>query len=527
MFADASFPGSTGLGAIRLDLTPLHAPLASLDALRAAGWSLRDSVTGITLTRTDVADLEAALSALDPLVAAFVDVRVVGRIHGASLEIRRVGGAYEVQSVPQALPDELFDEGDIDGARLAWDRDADAAFALPLQWDIRAEVDLAKVVEAPDIVSVRVALSASTLAEAFDASALADLRNLVPDAVERRVYIALDSAAEPLDLGSVSFTGIRMATQVAAELRTEVATRPVREPLPAESSDHPALQHIPAPVALLLLGDAPTDTWWLAVARRCQSLAALITWAMIASDVTLNDTELVMEFRGFKRVTMAVDTAETLAASVCAGSDTLRRWAFHDASPDRLLALRQVISLYHDREALQCPQDVLDSAEVVYAGLRSDAVAEVVRSTREAHSQTLDTARQTVRAVQDLAKNAGDRLLASLVAIGAVVVANAGKSISDGVGRDLLLLVAAFLLVLAISATFLEGPLLSLPLTRLDDDLRRGSPLLSDEQRRLLTSLPSVEATRVRVRVLRVVIPAIYVAGAVLIVVFGDPSLFS
>jgi hypothetical protein len=183
-----------------------------------------------------------------------------------------------------------------------------------------------------------------------------------------------------------------------------------------------------------------------------------------------------------------------------------------------------VVSLYSNGDALHHPTDVLESAEVVYAGLRSDSVTEAFKGVREAQNQTLDAVRDTIKSVQELAKSATERFLAAVVAVGAVVVANETQSVSNKTSRDLMLLIALFLVILALFAVFVEGPLLSLPLDKMESDLTQGLSLLTDEQRERVTTLPSVKSTMVRVLVLRIAIPAVYVGSTIAIIFFGFPT---
>jgi hypothetical protein len=62
-----------------------------------------------------------------------------------------------------------------------------------------------------------------------------------------------------------------------------------------------------------------------------------------------------------------------------------------------------------------------------------------------------------------MAKSAGERFLAALVGVGGILIANASKTLTDHVSRQLMLLVAGFLLVLAAFAVLVEGRLLSVP----------------------------------------------------------------
>lgn len=512
---------------LTLDLGPLQAPAELIKALTHAGWSAQDTRTTISLKRSDIEDVSSDLELLDAFGTALVGVRVVGMLNGLTIELGRVGGTYEVRSLPEARPEDLFDVPDLELARNAWDRDADAALALPFTWQINAEVGLDRLLSLPPEVDVRISLTAASVNAVMAKMTLGELGTFVPALGVRRVYLAFDAAPEPLHLGSLTFTGLATDDSGPDTAPFTLVVPGPAEPLPGEGENRRSGgTELPLPVCLLPVDGADTIGTWQAVRTRGEALAALIVWAMVASEVVIDGSEYLLEFRGLKHVAMTLPDPSLLDASAIAAAITLRSWVFHDASPDRLLAVHQVVSLYQDTDALWHADDVLDGAEIVYAGLRSEAVAEAIRSTREAQGQIFDAVRQALKAVQDLAKSATERFLAALVAIAAVVVANANDSLSDHAGRNLMLSVAAFLTLLSLVAIFVEGPLLSLPLDNMESDLQLGTPLLTHDQRKQLVELPSVSATRRKIILLRILIPAVHLALAVLIVVFGYPSRY-
>jgi hypothetical protein len=247
---------------------------------------------------------------------------------------------------------------------------------------------------------------------------------------------------------------------------------------------------------------------------------------LLASSVQVAGDRVTLDFLGFKRISLALpDPAELEPQAVAAGLE-LRRWALQDASPDRLLAVRQVVSLYEHDDPFRHAQDVQASAEIIYVGLRSDAVAEVVKSSRDAQAQAYDTVRQAVKSSQDLVKVATERFLAGLVTAGAIVIANANRNLSDVVSRNLSLLLAGFFGVLAVVAVFIEGPLLSLQMKHLATDLRTGSSLLTEQQRQSIVGGPGVRATWLRIRIIRVAIPVLYAGLALAIWRWGYPARY-
>ncbi len=521
--------GPTGLFApASLDIEALSNAVRHIAEMAENGWAANDeSPRTVHLTRMGFADAPAVLHDLDPLAAALIDVRVVGSRGGATISLRRVGIAYEVDQLPNVGPDQLFDDPvDVERGIRAWERDSGAALALPFEWQVTASVELGQLVDGPPGVEIRAALSAEPVFNAVLSASVVSIGQLLPTTTSRRLYLATSAPAEILHLGSVSFAGLAVGGSDQQEPPPAITLPPVAQPMPGEvPSERTGLAGIPVPSGLLSIETPETaPASWEPVRARCEALAALAVWAMLASDVARDGEQTRLEFLGFKRVSLALPEPATLDQPVVVGALKLRAWVFHDASPDRFLAVRQVVSLYQGAEAVAHPHDVLESAEVVYLGLRTNAVAEALKSTREAQSQTVDTVRQSLRSVQDLAKSAAERLFAVLVAIGAVIVANAGQTLSNRAGRNLLLLVAAFLVSMALSAIFIEGPLLSAPLKNIDGDLRTGAPLLTEDQLQRIVALPSVAATKGKVRILRWIVPGVYLLLAGAILLFGYPS---
>ena len=98
-------------------------------------------------------------------------------------------------------------------------------------------------------------------------------------------------------------------------------------------------------------------------------------------------------------------------------------WATSEPSPDRVLAIRQVVSLYEQQDLPGRPEDVVRAAEPLYQALRAGEVAVVLESQRQARSMAVDTARGSADAAQSAAKSATERTIASLAAVAGIAVA--------------------------------------------------------------------------------------------------------
>jgi hypothetical protein len=504
-----------------LDLEPFLSAGLTLDALTNAGWVVHDVINDVRVTRT-THNLSAALAELTPLEPAIGDVEAVGERAGHEIRLRMVHGVMEIVSLPAADPRALFDAGeDLDNALRTWDRDASAAQILPVDWTVTAYLSLKDLIPEDADFDVRMAVDPDTIVAAFTSTSLPTLNRLVPPSGNRRVYLSLRGAAAPVHLGTVS-----LAT---AGTTNQVLLPPSAVPLPGETAASQDGVGLLGPHSLIPLAPTDVPVEWKLVVRRCAAAAAAATWTLLASSVEVAGDKVTLEFLGFKRVKIVLPDPIALEPEVLAAVLKLRAWALQDTSPDRLLAVRQVVSLYERGTSLRDAQDIQDiqaSAEIIYVGLRSDAVAEVVKSSRDAQALANDTVRQALKSSQDLVKAATERFLAGLVATGAVVIANANRSLSDGVSRNLMLLLACFFGVLGIVAVFVEGPLLSLQMKYLPADLRTGSSLLTEKQRQIVVESASVRATQLRIRIVRVTIPVLYLTLTLAILRWGYPAHF-
>jgi hypothetical protein len=490
-----------------IDLRPLRQLADACDALRHTGWLIDDSVGSLAIRKEPAKDAAAALTELARLVPYAVHVEVTGHRDGAALALRLVGDRLEVVGVPTGEARDLFDSrADIELARAAFDGDADAALKLPMRWSVSGTFDLAKAMDAEQ--RVRAALDPATVTAYITGTASADAGRVATPS-GHNVFVALTGTSS-VQLGSVVLAGAR-------------APDPQLVLLPIETLDgEPAAQGISAAHLLRRPGTrAPAE--WVAAAGHLEKLAAELVWMSLATSVDDRPSGRVLTFHGYKKASFPLPAHAAWTADRIDGALALREWAFRDPGPDRLLAIRQVVSLYGDEDVFAFARDVVASAEVVYVGLRTDAVAEAVKSTREAQAHAQDAARQAVKTSHDLVKAAAERMLAALVALGAVLIANASRTLPDDVSRNLLLLVAAFLVFLAALSALVEGPLLALVPSKLRADLSQTT-LLTDTQRDRVDRMPSLESARARITIVRWVVPGAHLLFALLIAVFGHPS---
>lgn len=486
-----------------------------LDALESATWTIRDGIGDIRLQR-QAQDVHNAIAEARTLGSALGNLEVVGVVSGHHLRMRMIQEELAVIDFPGADPYTLFDDDQaIENARLAWDGDACAALQLPLAWTLTAFLTPESLIlNKPPDIEIVITMEGATVIRNFRDAGLVNLGRYIPAKAKRRVYIALTGTSVPAHLGTVSF-----ATADRASL--EVPGPSV--PLPGEETR----TSLPFLAPYCLLPATPTDTTltnlWNELIDYCRSAAAVATWITLASEVQILDHSVEIQFLGFRRVRFHLPNLEDFDTEQTAATLQLREWALQDASPDRILAISEVTSLYDKDNPFCNAGDIRASAEIIYIGLRSDAVAEVVKSSRDAQGQASETVRQALKSSQDLIKAAMERFLAGLVAVGAVVIANASRVLDDNISRLLMLFVSAFFLVLAAVAIFVEGPLLLLQMKYLDEDVHRSISLLTDEQRRSITNSSTVKATRLRIRLVRIVIPAVYCMLIFAILIWGYP----
>jgi hypothetical protein len=496
-----------------VDLAPLHAVRAACDVLAAAGWQVRDNTTSLITTRTGVADPRAVLETLRPLLPYRVNLQAQADHPSGRYELRLVNDAFEVVGSPDADPDGMFETpAEQLDARRARDLDADAALRLPLNWTVTGAFALHKAVSGAPDASVLVVLTADAVTRYVTSTALPDVGRLATAGVHR-VLVALEPAPA-VHLGLLTVTGLPDPGEPAS----------LHLPDPAVLTGEGTEPQDPPPAGVLLSAQPPDpDGPWMEAVRHTRKLAAQLAWQALASDPGASP---VLEFHGYKRVTVTLPPLGQWTDRQTDDTLRLRRWAFAESSPDRLLAVRQVVSLYDGDDALSNTRDIQASAGVVYMGLRTDAVAEVLKSNRDAYGQAQDTVRQAVKNAQDLTKAAAERLLATLGAVGAVVIARANTTLSEDTSRGLMLLIAVFLGLLAAASIAFDGPLLAQPIRSLGADLAHQSSLLTDDQRREVTRTPSLVATARRLTVLRFAVPATHLLLAAAIVLFGYPSRF-
>jgi hypothetical protein len=243
--------------------------------------------------------------------------------------------------------------------------------------------------------------------------------------------------------------------------------------------------------------------------------AEACAWAWLSNTVTVpvTDGAAKLEFFGYRRKTFELDGAGYVAAEGQLAYSAYR-WATAEDSPDRVLAVRQVVSLQDGSALPNQPDDVVTAAEPLYQALRAGEVAAVLETQRQARSIAIDTAHQGAGAAQTAAKSAAERTIASLGAVAGVVVANATAVLSAANARAIAVGIAALFIFLVLWATCVEGPSMQSPITSLTYDLPGIGYLLTKDDRETILHMRVLQKAKHSVIRVRIATPVVYILGA-------------
>ncbi len=244
--------------------------------------------------------------------------------------------------------------------------------------------------------------------------------------------------------------------------------------------------------------------------------AATLSWLAFATDVRPNETGLSVEIFGFRRVSHVlsregVDFDDVQAKSAI----NLFEWAGRGASVDHLLAVRQVASLSVEVPPWLIADDVRLAAEPIFTALRSDAVADVMKMRREVHALASGVALQAAERSAAIARSSVERALAFVVAAVGVFVAQSVDAISPALAETLRDVLAAAFALVALWNLFVEGPFATAPVRAFRADLPVFARLLSEREVAELRDLSSVKTASSRGWLVRIAVPAMFLALAV------------
>lgn len=486
---------------------------AALANFATAGCTVTDGLLACQVTipqdRSDGAPHQALIDA----VANYSYVHLRFERAQASFELSRTsGGVLDFMTAPTGDPSSVFPPDELAQAQRAWGGNVDAAQSLCGEWGGDLSVDLAVPLQQQD----------------SSGRAWRAVRRIAVVADEVAAYPwwrageVIRDGDRPVVIAVVDETGVTAQTPAFAIVSLDRLTSPGPMP-PGTGQRRIQLQScgagqlpdgLPLPEELEI-SEGSTAATALADLLRPRADACAWAWLSNATTISADNAYATLGYFGYRRLTFNLGPQGYIAD---AGQRALRMylWATSEPSPDRVLAIRQVISLYEQHDLPRQPEDVVRAAEPLYQALRAGEVAVVLESQRQARSMAVDTARGSADAAQSAAKSATERTIASLAAVAGIAVANATAVLSAADARAIAIGIAAIFLFLTGWAIFIEGPAMRAPLDSFTADLPVIGHLLSPADRTAILGMQALKkASRAVLRV-RIAAPCVYVAGAVI-----------
>jgi len=486
-------------------LTETRTLVLALEHLIANGWSLTKHATTVRVSATG--DPEPLLACIQGLAPVAIDAKLLGDFGGLSLtiEVIRTGQALVTDRTPGDLST-VFTGARLDAARDAWEGDLPSALSLDGEWSASLELDLALLLRASDESRLWYVLFDQDDAQSLlEGSPFWELGPLVSS--DRSLVILIVNAARNLRVQTATMQ--IQALLVEPLQLIEVAAIPLQASLtPVPGLPDPRSL---APVSVEPSGDNP-------LAACLWRLSAAACWVWLATDArpTTANSGIEVEYFGLQRVIHEIEAAGPGVSETHARATLdLWRWATQVTATDQLLAARQVLSLYRDSPPWDSASDVKRASESVFLALRGDAVAEAFKARREARTLALTVGRQTGEATVALARGAVERCLASLLAVGGVIVARSTNALTQIQADNLHLLLGVVLFLLALWSIFVEGPPVTAAIRGLRSDLDTFSDLLTDADRDAVVSLTSLGTAGGQAKRARWLVPTAYSAAAI------------
>jgi hypothetical protein len=498
---------------LAVSVQAVRAISAALANFAAAGCTVTDGLLACQVTIPQDWSDGVPHQALIDALADYSYVHLRFERAQASFELSRTsGGVLDFMTAPTGDPSSVFPPDELAQAQRAWSGDIDAAQSLSGEWSGDLSVNLAAPLQRQDSGgrAWRAVRKIAVVADEVAAYPWWRAGELIRDG-DRPVVIAV-----------VDETGATAQTPAFAIVSLDRLTGSGPMP-PGTGQRRVQLQScgagqlpdgLPLPEELEV-SEGSTGATALADLLRPRADACAWAWLSNATTISADDAPAVLGYFGYRRLTFNLGAQGYIAD---AGQRALRMylWATSEPSPDRVLAIRQVVSLYEQHDLPRQPEDVVRAAEPLYQALRAGEVAVVLESQRQARSMAVDTARGSADAAQSAAKSATERTIASLAAVAGIAVANATAVLSDADARAIAIGIAAIFLFLAGWAIFIEGPAMRAPLDSFAADLRVIGQLLSAADRTAILGMQALrKASRAVLRV-RIAAPCVYIAGAVI-----------
>lgn len=462
---------------------------------RSRAWRLQGTGTSAELADT-VVRLSTHLRS-NEIVGTFGGFRVV--INYVGSEQFRV--ASTLGQVEDSFGIDLRDR-----ARDAAAGDSAAAMSLPLHWTADLTIDPSAAFEAVDPTTRwLVVKTVDDVLEFLQSVPFWRIGELLP-ADERTTILVKD-----LPVNESMVSSALQVRALAADAGSLTLADDLKSP-PLTTSE--TLRNALLPPALVPVGDVSGQLG--SVQSRLLRMAAGIAWAELATKSFLDANEISLEFFGLQRATHKVQAdGPMLSDDACRRSVDLRNWVLAPEGSDRLLAVRQIASLRTTEPPWMQPEEIRSAAEPVFMALRSDAVAEVLRGQREVKAAAVAAAQRTAELTTSMAKGAVERALASLLAIGGVIVARSAGSLSSSQADDLRTLVAFTLIGLALWNFLLERPPIFNVARDFKSDLSLFNELLPPADRQNVLAMAALKSARNHARLVSIATPVAYLALAI------------
>jgi hypothetical protein len=497
-----------------VDVTNVAEPL---EQLLLDGWAISESLRSSRLTSPpglvqDTGDrLLRSLLSLQPIL---VEAEISSDV-GVRLSVSN--GAAWVRDVPTPVAD-YFDGPALRVAERARDGDVDAAVSLVGNWSAEATVDLAQPIPfGAGGYTWRVVRHEQVVVDAFQSLEWWRIGELVRGVEQQLIVLVLNANEDHFVTGAFIVAGPRWHQKTG------------QPDVHAKRASVLASSGFLGPAYLCLPEElGPEQRQGFAQLHSvCAAYAAASAWAWLANSVLIDGSDASLEFFGFQRVRQRIDREGLTEPAAQVGAMALYMWTTAEESPDRVLAVRQVVSVYGNNKVLSFGTDVRNAAEPIYRQLRSSAIEIVFTTIRETRKLAIDTGRAASDSAQAAMKSTTERLIAAVSAIGVLVLTKAvSTSVSDRAFQELAYAVAAFMLVLAGWSWKIETTALAAPLSAFLTDLDRVADILSDEQRNEIRRLSSIQSSLRRASLLNWLLPVSYVlvAAVAVTISFFPPS---
>lgn len=483
-----------------------------VDRLESLGWESEDSLNRVHLSRRWSGEGRRGLDDLRSVMkfAASADISTQ-----TGFRFGLAGGELEVLSSPSTLSD-YYSGTQLETAERIRDGDSRISDDLEADWNGSLTIDLAKgLYDEADGFRWKIVRSYAVVLDAIAKLAWWELGSLISN--ERPLLVLVLDNACPRRLITGSLICCSDSRLNGVELDDGLINK--RQELAVARGEDPRGVVLPEEVIPRSSHEGVSDLVDLLRTR-----AAAAAWGWLSNSIELVDEVAQLEFFGLQRVKAQLSSEGLPLTNDQVQALALYQWATSDVSVDRILAIRQVVSIYGGSSFLESADDVRRAAEPVYLALRRDAVSEALANTREAGRIGLAATRAALEGALASAKSVGERALASLAALGALVITAAtSENLSDSVVANIALGIALFTLFLAIWNALVEGPISAFPLKNLREEISSASILMTDGELDVLTKSTSVQNARRRVLVVRILAPTIYIAVAAVAAAVAHP----